>query len=107
MFTVGVFVLQALIIQGLPIAWNRIQRQTWKVQSFYQDFPLKCGLRKTRREEKESEEGYSSMGESLSDINPIISFKIFLQQVIDDDRLSDSYWNSEMREVELWENERP
>ena len=26
--------------------------------------------------------------------------------VIDDNRLSDSCWNSEMREVELWENER-
>ncbi|KAF5335345.1 hypothetical protein D9611_011682 [Ephemerocybe angulata] len=29
-----------------------------------------------------------------------------LQKIIDDDRLTDKCWNSEMREVELWENER-
>ena len=103
--TMGVFVLQALIIQGLPIAWKRIQELTWKVQSYYRDSPLKLWFAKTRQEEKE-EEGNSSIGESFSDINPIISFKTFLQRVIDDDRLSDSCWNSEMREVELWENER-
>ena len=62
--------------------------------------------RKTRQEEKENEEEYSRMGETLSDVNPTISFKTFLQRVMDDDRLSDSCWISEMREVELWENER-
>jgi hypothetical protein len=25
---------------------------------------------------------------------------------MDDDRLEDRHWNTEMREVELWENER-
>ncbi|TEB22947.1 hypothetical protein FA13DRAFT_1640431 [Coprinellus micaceus] len=29
-----------------------------------------------------------------------------LQRLIDDDRLTDKCWNSEMRDVELWENER-
>lgn len=29
-----------------------------------------------------------------------------LQRIIDDDRLSDECWNAEMREVQLWENER-
>jgi hypothetical protein len=59
------------------------------------------------REEKESEEGYSSsIGENIPDVHPVISFKTFLQRLIDDDRLTDSCWNSEMREVELWENER-
>jgi len=29
-----------------------------------------------------------------------------IQRFLDDDRLSDECWNSEMREVELWENER-
>ena len=104
--TVGVFVLQALIVQGLPMAWKRIEALTWNVKSFYRDFPLRLWFAKTRPEEKENEEGYSSIEESLSDVNPIISFKTFLQRVIDDDRLSDSCWNSEMREVELWENER-
>jgi hypothetical protein len=105
--TVGVFVLQALIIQGLPVAWKRIEELTWKAQSFYRDFTLKLWLMKTRREEEENGEGYSSsIGENISGVNPIISFKTFLQQLIDDDRLSDSCWNSEMREVELWENER-
>ena len=103
---VGMFVLQALVIQGLPIAWKRIEELIWKVQSFHRDLPLKLWFAKTRREEKESKEGYSSIGEGLSDVNPIIWFKIFLQRVIDNDRLSDSCWNSEMREVELWENER-
>ena len=31
---------------------------------------------------------------------------MIIQRFIDDDRLSDECWNSEMREVELWENER-
>ena len=67
---------------------------------------MKLWFAKTRREEKESEGGDSSIGESLSDVNPLILFKTFLQRVMDDDRLSDSCWNSEKREVELWENER-
>ena len=105
--TVGVFVFQALIIQGLPVAWKRIEELTWKARSFYRDFPSKLWLASTRREEKESEEGYSSsIGENISDVNPIILFKTFLKRLMDDDRLSDSCWNSEMREVELWENER-
>ena len=103
---VGVFVLQALIIHGLPMAWRWTEELTWKVRSYYRDFGLKLWFAKTRREEKESEEGYSSIGESLSDLNPVISFKTFLQRFMDDDRLSDSCWNSEKREVELWENER-
>ena len=56
---------------------------------------------------KESEEGlHSSIGETLFDVNPMISFKTFLQRVMDDDRLSDSCRNSVMSEVEIWENER-
>jgi hypothetical protein len=44
-----------------------------------------------------SEEGYSSsIGENISDVNLIISF---LQQLIDDDRLSDLCCNSEVRVV--------
>ena len=39
-------------------------------------------------------------------MNSLILVKSFLQRVMDDDRLSDSCWNAEMREVELWENER-
>ena len=103
---VGAFVLKVLIIHGLPIAWKRIEELTWRAQSYCRDSPLKFWFAKTRGEEKESEEGHSSIGESLSDVNPITSFKIFLQRVLDDDRLSDSCWNSEKREVELWENER-
>ena len=100
---VGMFVLQSLIIHGLPIAWKRIEELRRKVQSFHRAL----WFSKTKREEKGSEEGYSSIGEeSLFDVNPIMSFKTFLQRVMDDDRLSDSCWNSEMREVELWENER-
>jgi hypothetical protein len=66
-------------------------------------FPLEIVV--CENKEKGSEEGYSSIGESLSDVNLIISFKTSLQRVMDDDRLSNSCWNSE-REVELWENER-
>ena len=46
-----------LIIQGLPMAWKRIKELTWKVRSFYQDFPwfeYKAGGK------GESEEVYSS-----------------------------------------------
>ena len=100
------FVLQTLIIHGLPIAWKRIEELSWKAQSHYRDLCTKLWFAKTRHEEKENAEGHSSVGESISDINPIISFKTFLQRVMDDDRLTDSCWNSEKREVELWENER-
>lgn len=34
------------------------------------------------------------------------SLKMKLQRWIDDDRLEDKHWGAEMREVELWENER-
>jgi hypothetical protein len=61
---------------------------------------------KTRREEKENEEGYASFGESLSDINPIISFKNFLQRVIDDTTERFVLELREREKVELWENER-
>ena len=60
-----------------------------------------------KQKEKEiSEETFSSAEQDLFDRTPIISIKTFLQRVMDNDRLSDSCWNSEMREVELWENER-
>jgi hypothetical protein len=32
--------------------------------------------------------------------------KMVIRRLMDDDRLTDKCWNSEMREVELWENER-
>jgi len=32
--------------------------------------------------------------------------RMILQRFLDDDKLTDECWNSEMREVELWENER-
>ena len=34
------------------------------------------------------------------------ALKTIVQRVVDNDRLTDVYWRSEMREVELWENER-
>lgn len=34
------------------------------------------------------------------------ALKTIVQRVVDDDRLTDVCWRSEMREVELWENER-
>jgi len=34
------------------------------------------------------------------------ALKTIVRRVVDDDRLTDVYWRSEMREVELWENER-
>ena len=67
----------------------------WKVRSFW-----KLWFEGARQTDKES------IGEGLPDVNPIMTMKTFLQRVMDDDRLSDSCWNSEMREVELWENER-
>jgi hypothetical protein len=81
--------LSILIIQGLPIAWKRIEELTWKVQTFCRDFPLKLWFAKTKRENEEGS------------VNPIISLKTFLQRVIDVDRLSDLCWNSEIRAVEF------
>ncbi|KAF8157824.1 hypothetical protein B0H34DRAFT_706258 [Crassisporium funariophilum] len=51
-------------------------------------------------EEKENKEG----GENAE--RERIPLGMLLRRVIDDDRLSDECWNAEMREVELWENER-
>ena len=99
--TVGAIVVQTLIIHGLPIARKRIEELTWKVQSLQPVFMLKS----SKPKENKSEDS-SCIGRGVSDVNPVIWIKTFLQRVIDDDRLSDSCWNSEMREVELWENER-
>lgn len=41
------------------------------------DFPLKLWFAQTRREEMESEDGCSSIGESLSDVNPLYYLKPF------------------------------
>jgi hypothetical protein len=82
----------------------RIEELTWKVQSFHRDFTSKFPT--TKQKQQQSKERYSSIGQGIFDVNPVILIKTFLQRVMDDDRLSDSCWNSEMREVELWENER-
>ncbi|KAF9474279.1 hypothetical protein BDN70DRAFT_815947 [Pholiota conissans] len=41
-----------------------------------------------------------------SKTEPPLPFSMVLQRIVDDDRLTDECWNSEMREVQLWENER-
>ena len=64
------------------------------------------GFEKEGLQEKGREERSSGVEEGVSEVDSITSIKTFLQRVMDDDRLSDSCWNSEMREVELWENER-
>jgi len=59
-------------------------------------------LSKERREERENgEESELVVGKSV-----YASVKTILQRFVDDDRLTDACWQSEMREVELWENER-
>jgi hypothetical protein len=49
-------------------------------------------------------------GETETDEEPLFMqrkpMSMVIQRFIDDDRLTDECWNSEMREVELWENER-
>jgi len=45
-------------------------------------------------------------GELLGEVSRPRPFSMILQRFMDDDRLRDGCWNSEMREVELWENER-
>ncbi|KIM41141.1 hypothetical protein M413DRAFT_445856 [Hebeloma cylindrosporum] len=46
-----------------------------------------------------------SVGDKDTDMPPL-PLSMVLRRVMDDDRLSDECWNSEMREVQLWENER-
>jgi hypothetical protein len=36
----------------------------------------------------------------------LLPLSMMVQRIVDDDRLTDTVWNSELREVELWENER-
>jgi len=60
--------------------------------------------------------GFQQKGEKYPDImrdddgadnkNIPLPLSMVVRRVIDDDRLSDECWNSEMREVQLWENER-
>jgi len=51
-------------------------------------------------DEKQQEEVFFGKSIHYTLLNTII------QRVVDNDRLSDECWKSEMREVELWENER-
>lgn len=44
--------------------------------------------------------------EGVDNKNIPLPLSMVVRRVIDDDRLSDECWNSEMREVQLWENER-
>jgi hypothetical protein len=45
-------------------------------------------------------------GGNNNDTHIPLPLSMVVRRVIDDDRLSDECWNSEMREVQLWENER-
>ncbi|TFK64178.1 hypothetical protein BDN72DRAFT_861568 [Pluteus cervinus] len=38
--------------------------------------------------------------------SPVTTLKVVLQRIVDNDHLPDECWNAEMKEVELWENER-
>lgn len=44
--------------------------------------------------------------EKVADEAAAQPLSMMLQRIMDDDRLSDECWNAEMREVQLWENER-
>jgi len=83
-----------------------IEELRWKVGSFYRDFTWNMSFESTGVKKKETREVSSTIGEAISNLDTVTSMKTFLQRVMDDDRLNDSCWNSEMREVELWENER-
>ncbi|KIM71444.1 hypothetical protein PILCRDRAFT_17074 [Piloderma croceum F 1598] len=63
---------------------------------------LSAGLRVHRLWKKEGEEGEGRRGRRWS----FKSIRALAARVMDDDRLEDRHWNTEMREVELWENER-
>ncbi|KAF5317834.1 hypothetical protein D9619_012638 [Psilocybe cf. subviscida] len=51
----------------------------------------------------DAEEG--EKGVEIEDVQPL-PVAMVIQRVLDDDRLTDECWNAEMREVQLWENER-
>lgn len=36
----------------------------------------------------------------------VMPLRTILERIMDDDKLTDKLWRAEMREVELWENER-
>jgi hypothetical protein len=55
-----------------------------------------------RRGGKEEEGGEGGQGQGWSSK----SIRALVARIMDDDRLEDRHWNTEMREVELWENER-
>ena len=45
-------------------------------------------------------------GDGADNKNVPLPLSMVVRRVMDDDRLSDECWNSEIREVQLWENER-
>ncbi|KAF9564199.1 hypothetical protein CPC08DRAFT_734571 [Agrocybe pediades] len=81
-----------LIIDATPILLRRFEKVKTIVLK-----PL--GLQK-------SPSSGSVDDEILEEKAPMPPLAMVLQRVMDDDRLSDECWNSEMREVYLWENER-
>ncbi|KAJ2915917.1 hypothetical protein MD484_g4506, partial [Candolleomyces efflorescens] len=62
------------------------------------------GIRKSKRRVVDPDAADIEGGSRKSGVNgqPL---KMVLRRLMDDDRLTDKCWNSEMREVELWENE--
>ncbi|KAF9525859.1 hypothetical protein CPB83DRAFT_858754 [Crepidotus variabilis] len=91
-------VLWPVILDYLPIVVKRaaIAKDTAVIfMSRYLHFDLNSSPRP-----------FVLLEDSNTEKPPSKPLPMILQWIIDDDRLSDACWNSEMREVELWENER-
>jgi len=76
---------------------NVLRRWTHTRSAILRKFRLRC-----RTEKGPDKEGEEEEFEEVEKI-PIITL---LERFLDDDRLDDRCWRSEMREVELWENQR-
>ncbi|PPQ82009.1 hypothetical protein CVT25_014661 [Psilocybe cyanescens] len=98
-------VLGGLLVDAAPALlgrWHRVRRRLvgMNLKVFGVDVAAGLGLHEQAVKGEEEEEGIEKVKEKMLPVSTI------LQRIIDDDRLSDECWNAEMREVQLWENER-
>ena len=100
-------VLLKAFIDVVPFVFIRLGAFRDRTLSRLRLWKGKKGEREVMKADQDDEDGVGG-GVGDGDINKMIPLPLSMvvRRLIDDDRLSDKCWNSELREVQLWENER-
>ena len=90
-------------LTSLPVLHLHTPRTSWhgKYIYFIEISPWNCGLRTQGERKREARRDTQVLKKAFLTLIPQYCFNL-PSMVIDDNRLSDSCWNSEMREIELW-----